>query len=131
MALGVAANLYSTFIPPSIVSVGNGGCILGLVGAFTVESSSDPTDGEIDELLADEENQTEHFLIWDQNLLNKMPYITTFCFGIVVGLMLIQFLCIYMVGIDVRHDWPILCGGMIMGIVLGSAIHCRQRIDID
>lgn len=124
--LGVAPNIYSTLIYPSFVSVGNGGCILGLIGAISVETSIYEDDDLIeDELMTDEEDQTRLSTMIDQGVIGSdFPCILIFSFGIVIGLILVQLLYIYCFdSMDPTHDWPNLYGGIMMGMILGSMIN--------
>lgn len=85
-------------------------------------------EAESDSLMNDEEDQIEFFGLLDTiPSLDERSYIPMFCFGIFTGLCLILFSGFYLKGsILVRHDWPSLYGGFIMGILLNPKSYSRR-----
>ena len=124
---GVTASIYSTLSSPNVVSVGNGGCIIGLIGAISVEalciSLTDQYDLEVDdEVSVDEEHQVEFVVLCDRiHSMDDLSLISAFCLGMLVGFLLI--LVFYWMGtIALKHDWSNLYGGLFGGVILGSTI---------
>ncbi len=125
--LGVGGNIFSTF-STNAVSVGNGGCIFGMLGAMHAEmifaffekgfrsAGEDGEDGEDDEDEVDEEQLVEKQGEKEEVYLLRSSWIVI---GLLFGVCTSTIVEFLPQNNRFEKDWSVLYGGMISGVIIG------------
>jgi len=134
---GIAGNIFSLFAAPNVVSVGNGGCILGLVGAGIIElvfsllmppkttTASNRTNPVSD--IEDDDTSYDSGLECADSEIGSHLFI--FLLGILSGMGLMTiFSHIFSGAIEMKRDWTTLYGGLLGGLIIGSIIFVPSKL---
>jgi len=155
---GIGGNIFGTFLAPSAISVGSGGCIFGMLGAMHSEMillilhqhynegcSYDHIDDEQDDELVlpwisnnnkDEmEDDKSQGANSDADADDDVYFFhsTLIVLGFLVGIVLTTVMGIFFPDSPrMSKDWSVLYGGMISGMVIGVLWHfCTSFLVIE